>query len=379
MAVTGTGAISLRKQDLQGSKPIAVGFKKLVFAHRADAGETGISLSTLSTPSDLSSKGFLQPDPSDLAAAKLLFYRKNLTIVSSSKGILQDYLSYTVSTNDRINWEGFTADQDEIFMCIVDHEPQTGLQTVDASPMTPATGTLLSGTQDFNVGEAFVVNKYPTAQIGAVIVTVDGVLQLRNVGNATAAPGADGNYQEIDNGSGLGVTIRFNTTEAYDRSVAVYSNGVLVNRPDASRDQVIETLATVIDIMIPDLALATGNAESKYQGAPSQQDLKAFSEKVSKLERYRIVSSTEEAVGPVDLILGDTSGGAFTLDLPADPNTGDRVVIMDAEGTFGTFTFTVGRNGHLIDGVAADFLMNSNDAWVEFVYVNSSRGWVVRI
>lgn len=376
MAATGTGSLSLRKTDLENSKPIAIGFKKIVFAHKATAGDTGINLLALITPPEMSGTGFVQPTANELTAAQLLFYRKNLKLTSSSRGELMDFLSYSVASSTRINFNGFTAESGEIFIGVVDQQTITGIQVVDASPLV-ATGTLTSGTQDFNTGSAFQINKYPTTQIGNVIVYVDGVQQFRNTGNAVASPSADGNYQEIDNGSGLGSVIRFNTTEAYDRNISVVSNGLLVNKPSASRDQTLESLAGQIDAMIPDLALATGNPTTTYQASPNNVDIKTFGDNVQKLQRYRLISAAATAVGPVDLVLCNTSGGAFTLTLPAAPNVGDMVEVWDSNGTFGTFNLTVGRNGLLIEGAAADFVANVNNLRLKFVYVSASRGWII--
>jgi len=377
MSITGTGSLSLRKQDLEGSKPIAIAFKKLTFAHKATAGDTGITLTSLTTPTEMSSVGFTQPTAAELTSAKLLFFRKNLKLISSSRGLLMDFLSYTIASNSRINFNGFTALAGEIFIGIIDHEPATGLNVVDAAPLV-SSGVLTAGLQDYNTGSAFQVNKYPTTQIGNVLVYVDGVLQHRNSGNVTAVPSADGNYQEIDNGSGLGSVIRFNTIEAYNRNIIVVSNGLLVNRPDSSRDQALESLAGQVDKMIPDLAAATGNPSTNYQAAPNNVDIKTFGDNVGKLQRYRLLSTTATAVGPVDLVLADTSAGAWTLSLPASPSVGDRVLVADAAGTFATFNLTIGRNGNNILSNAGNYILNVNNAWAELVYVSASRGWIVR-
>src|SRR5882757_5306715 len=52
-----------------------------------------------------------------------------------------------------------------------------------------------------------------------------------------------------------------------------------------------------------------------------------------------------------DLVICDTSGGAFTVTLPASPTTGDRIgIFLNVAGN----TVTIDRNGKLIDGVAAN-------------------------
>lgn len=80
-----------------------------------------------------------------------------------------------------------------------------------------------------------------------------------------------------------------------------------------------------------------------------------------------------------DKILADTSGGSFTINLPATPILGDVVMILDAAAGFAANPLTVGRNGENIQGSASDFIIGTNNAWAEFVYNNASRGWEVRV
>jgi hypothetical protein len=58
-----------------------------------------------------------------------------------------------------------------------------------------------------------------------------------------------------------------------------------------------------------------------------------------------------------DKIAADTTGGAFTVTLPATPADGDSVEIIPARGTFATNNLTVARNGENIDGAAANLIL----------------------
>lgn len=79
-----------------------------------------------------------------------------------------------------------------------------------------------------------------------------------------------------------------------------------------------------------------------------------------------------------DGILADSSGGAFTVTLPATPVAGNKVMFSDgkASGSWGTNVVTVGRNGATIEGASADFSLNVSDGWAEFVYDGTT--WQVR-
>lgn len=301
MSITGKGSLSIKKKDLQGQKSGATSFRKVVFAHKAAAGETGIGLSSLTTPSELSSAGFTQPSPALLAAANLKFFRNNLTVLSSARGLLQDYLSYNVSTSMQISFtDSFGPALDgEIFICTIDAVPRNDLVGVDVTSIL-ASGVLLASQTDFNVGKSFKVNSNPSTQIGELAVYEDGLAQFRNSGNATAAPAADGNYQEIDNGSGYGTIIRFNTAEAFDRNILIIGTGISIIRPNGSLVQELELLAGQIDSMVPTLAVLAGVSESTFQTAPNNADLKAFGDSVAKKDVSNAWTAPQPLIGVIN-------------------------------------------------------------------------------
>ncbi len=275
MAVIGKGTTSFRKKDVAEQKGIALGFKKVRFAHKATAGDTGINLSSLVTPTEMSTYGFVNPSASTIAAAQLNFFRNNLKLVSSLKGLLVDQLSYQVVSSTQINFIDFTAEDGEIFTGWLDEAPTTSLNVVDGRTII-ASGTLTAGSTDFNIGTPIVINQNSAQQIGAVMVFADRALQYRKVGNVT---GGDGDYIEVPVAGGLGSLIRF-SAQNYDRFITVISNGVVAERPDGSMMAAIERAQGQIDAMVPTLAAVAGVPTTTFQTAPNNVDLKQFGDQV---------------------------------------------------------------------------------------------------
>lgn len=70
----------------------------------------------------------------------------------------------------------------------------------------------------------------------------------------------------------------------------------------------------------------------------------------------------------------DTSGGAVTLTLPASPNRGDTIKVIDL-GSAGTNNITIARNGNKIQGVTEDLTVSTDDAAFALVYNDTNTDW----
>jgi len=86
-------------------------------------------------------------------------------------------------------------------------------------------------------------------------------------------------------------------------------------------------------------------------------------------------STTTTAVAGEGYII-DTTSNTHTVNLPASPSAGDKVVIKDYAGTFGTNNVTINRNGNNIQGVANNSLISTNRASLTLVYVDATKGWL---
>ncbi len=81
----------------------------------------------------------------------------------------------------------------------------------------------------------------------------------------------------------------------------------------------------------------------------------------------------------LDGILASTTGGAWTLTLPASASIGDEVAVVDQDGTFATNNLTIGRNGLNIMGLAEDMVVATNNAAFSLIYSgDATDGWRIK-
>lgn len=373
MAIAGKNTIHFTKQDLDTSKGIALGFKNLKFYHEPTTADTVIDLTALIFPSSGTPSGASNPSSTELSEANLLFNRNSFQLISSISGIL-DFDSYEFTSNTSITLATGAA-VGELFTGVIYNTPRTGLQVLDGIPGV-TTATLAASTDEIVTSTSFALNANPSTQIGSVMVLMDGQLLLRNVGNVAAAPGADGNYEEVGTGGG-GSSIKFNIVDAVNaREITILPTPQFTVAPNDTVLGLIEKVAGENNKIIPTVAVLAGVAESTFTSGPSAVDGANFGSRVIDLETYTAYSTTDTLTGTVNRCLVDTTGGAFTLTLPLTPSIGDWVEVWDSEGNFATANLTVGRNGENIDGAASDLVLSTNNSRTKLVYASASRGWI---
>src|SRR5210317_210589 len=76
----------------------------------------------------------------------------------------------------------------------------------------------------------------------------------------------------------------------------------------------------------------------------------------------------------------DTNAGVIEVFLPSSPTRGDKVILADYSGTFATNQIIINTGGELLDSTAGnDFKVTTNNSIVELVYVDSAKGWLVKL
>ena len=118
--------------------------------------------------------------------------------------------------------------------------------------------------------------------------------------------------------------------------------------------------------------LALNYADGKLYFKNSSNAIQAFDANVVSSNWVKKTSNHTALIG--EKIVADTSGGSFTITLPAGPSTGTAVMIADG-GAWATNPVTVARNGSTIEGDVQDLVLDISNIQVEFVY--SGTTWEV--
>lgn len=86
-------------------------------------------------------------------------------------------------------------------------------------------------------------------------------------------------------------------------------------------------------------------------------------------------TSSSITVAANDRYFVDTSGGAVTITLPASPQVGDQIRLLDLASTFDTNNLTIARNGEKINNSSEDLTVSTEDSALGLVYTGSTYGW----
>jgi hypothetical protein len=89
-----------------------------------------------------------------------------------------------------------------------------------------------------------------------------------------------------------------------------------------------------------------------------------------------VVKTSGYTASAWDEVFADTSGGIFTVLLPATPSLGDTIRFINIADSWEANNLTIGRNGKKIKGASEDLVVDLNESF-SLQYSNVTWGWVV--
>lgn len=126
--------------------------------------------------------------------------------------------------------------------------------------------------------------------------------------------------------------------------------------------------------VIPAATGATG-AAGYFRYNPSTQKFEGYGalgwgQVGGGIDNWTQISSNTNAVSGTQYIT-NTSGGQFTLTLPATPSIGATIAITDAYN-WSVYNLIVGRNGSTINGAASDLTLDVQGVLVTLIYTGTT-------
>ena len=193
------------------------------------------------------------------------------------------------------------------------------------------------------IDAAYIAARLPTSQV------FDGMrhFEYTTDSNQTAYSGADSN----------GNILTFTSN-----NIQVFLNGISLSPSDYTLNDTTNTITLT-------------------QAAPAGSELRATIMNVvdAAAERFKAWTEVNSAtnLSAKERRIVDTSGGPVELILPAAAYLGDEIRIIDGTGNASSNNITINRNGHNIEGVADNLVIDLDRAGFGLVYYNSTQGWII--
>ena len=219
---------------------------------------------------------------------------------------------------------------------------------------------------NFRVGEFFSVNQLTgAATLDASAFNLSGLTELKlgAIGGQVGESIAEFSSDETMGGDSNAACPTEKAVRGFlTRGNMDNTSGILVP-PRGSQ----ATRPTGVDLIEGGIRYDTDANTVEFYNGGSWLPLGAFSS-VDVSSNGTILANKEQA-------FCNTSGGAFTITLPAAPVKGDSVRIFDVNKTFDTQNLTVARNGNPIMGDASDLVVSTEGAAFELVFYDGTQGW----
>ena len=225
-----------------------------------------------------------------------------------------------------------------------------------------------------------------TSSSTAILETVDSAYIQQRLSEMVPATSSFSTFryvstegQSVYTGNDIG-----GTALSYDSAqIQIFLNGLLLTKVEdfslQNKNQI-----TLLDSVNVGSELVINNYATNFRATAAFSDSSAVTSMIDSayVQARALSGQTYNATSSnITLVKGnayivDTSS-ARTLTLPATGTLGDEVKVIDGTGQAGTNNITINRNGHKIQGLTDNLVINVNRAAQGLVYYNATQGWIL--
>ena len=173
-----------------------------------------------------------------------------------------------------------------------------------------------------------------------------------------------------------------NSLSIDSNAAQIYANGLLLTRNEDFIDSVTTNRITLLDSINAGSEIVINNFTTNFRAKAVNSEFVAEIVDSDYIQARVLTGTTYNATSSnITLVKGnvyivDTSS-ARTLTLPATGTLGDEIKIIDGTGQANTNNITINRNGHKIQGLTDNLVININRAATGLVYYNAAQGWIL--
>ena len=225
-----------------------------------------------------------------------------------------------------------------------------------------------------------------TSSLPAILGTVDSAYIQQRLSEMTPATSTFSTFRYVaTEGQRLytGNDANGNSLSIDSNAVQVFANGLLLTRNEDFVDSTATNRLTLLDSINAGSEIVINNYATSFRAR--QISTEVVTEIVdSDYVQARALgggvtynaTSSNITLEKGNAYIVDTSS-ARTLTLPATGTLGDEIKIIDGTGQAGTNNITINRNGHKIQGLTDNLVINVNRAAQGLVYYNAAQGWIL--
>tara|TARA_B100000575_G_scaffold62709_3_gene47846 strand:+ start:31514 stop:37990 length:6477 start_codon:yes stop_codon:yes gene_type:complete len=224
-----------------------------------------------------------------------------------------------------------------------------------------------------------------TSSLPAILGTVDSAYIQQRLTEMTPATSTFSTFRYVaTEGQRLytGNDANGNSLSIDSNAVQVFANGLLLTRNEDFVDSTTTNRLTLLDSINAGSEIVINNYATSFRAKQISTEVVTEIVDSDYVQARALGGQTYNAtssnitLAKANAYIVDTSS-ARTLTLPATATLGDEIKIIDGTGQANTNNITINRNGHKIQGLTDNLVINISRAATGLVYYNAAQGWIL--